>query len=487
MKTNKNYFFAFIVFACLISFDLSAQVKEVPVTTSSKEALNFFTQGRDKIENLQTSQAAVLFDKAIEKDPSFALAYLYKAQTGGGYNVFVQNIDKAVSFSGKVSDGEKLVISYFKSMADGNGQKRKESVDQLVSTFPSDKRVLSLAGEYYYDTHDFQKALDNFNKAAGLDKNYAPVYNMIGYCQSELNNYKEAEAAFQTYVKLVPDNPNPYDSYAELLLKTGKYDESIAQYKKALEKDPTFLSSLEGIGNNYVFKGDFNSARKYYQDYYDKSSAASGKLEAEFMKAVSYIHEGKTDEAVKAFGEYRAVAEKENLSTNVINSYALQGFTVTEGGDPKAGKEYFDKAIAQLAKSNLPEGTKENLTTNSTFWTLYSLTANNELDQASAAAEKCKSKVESRKNPNEEMFLNSLLGKLELKKGNFDQALQYLSKADATSPLTWYNTALAYNKKGDSPDAVKLFDKVAKWNINSIDLAFVRKNAVQETLSAAKK
>ena len=114
--------------------------------------------------------------------------------------------------------------------------------------------------------NDFQNALAHFTKAKEIDSNFAPVYNMIGYCQSALNNYPAAEEAFQTYIKLMPDRPNPYDSYAELLLKMGKYDESIAQYKKALEKDPTFTTSLAGIGNNYVFKGDYTAARKYFQD-----------------------------------------------------------------------------------------------------------------------------------------------------------------------------------------------------------------------------
>src|SRR5664279_3617016 len=196
MKPLKYNFYTFLFIVCLASYDLAAQVKEVPVTTSSKEALNFFLTGRDKFENQETASASSLFDKAIEKDPSFAIAYIYRAQSGGGYNVFRQNLD------------------------------------QLLSTFPFDKRVQELAGEHYYNINDFQSALAHFTKAKEIDSNFAPVYNMIGYCQSALNNYPAAEEAFQTYIKLLPDKPNPYDSYAELLLKIGKYDESIAQYKK---------------------------------------------------------------------------------------------------------------------------------------------------------------------------------------------------------------------------------------------------------------
>lgn len=480
MKTLKNCLYVFLIIVFIGPKDLVAQVKEIPVTTTSKEALNYFITGRDKLENLELVPAASLFDKAIQKDPSFALAYLYRSQTGGGYNIFRQNLDKAVSLAEKVSPGEKLEILYSQAFADRNGQKQKDYLDQLLSAFPSDKRVHEIAGEYYYGINDFQNALAQFNKSTEIDNNFAPVYNMIGYCQSALNNFQDAENAFQTYIKLIPGSPNPYDSYAELLLKQGKYDESIEQYKKALEKDPLFTTSLAGIGNNYVFKGDYTSARKYYQEYSDKSPSVSGKLDALFLKSVTYIYEGKQQDAGNAFNEYRALAEKENLIPNLFNSYAYQGFTISEGGSPAEGRKYLEKADELIGKSNLPETVKENLATSSMLWHFYFLTANNDLDKAQVESEKCKSKIESRKDPGEEMLLNYLLGLFEIRKGDYDKAIGYLSKGDNMDPMTWYYTAVAYSKKGDKQDSEKLFEKISKWNVNSLSLALVREPAVKE-------
>jgi tetratricopeptide (TPR) repeat protein len=480
MKTLKNFLYGLPVIVLFIPIDLAAQVKEIPVSTSSKEALNLFLSGRDKFENMEFVSAASLFDKAIQKDPSFAMAYIYRSQSGGGFNIFRQNLDKAVGLAGKVSSGERLEILYTQAFADRNGQKQKEYLDQLLSSFPSDKRVQELAGEHFYSINDFQNALDHFKKANEIDSNYAPVYNMIGYCQSALNNYPEAENAFQTYIRLVPNKPNPYDSYAELLLKTGKYDESIIQYKKALEKDPQFTTSIAGIGNNYVFTGDYVTARKYYQEFFEKSLTVNGKLDALFLKAVTFIYEGNTVEAGNAFVEYRALAEKENLIPNLINSYAYQGFTISESGNPAEGLKYFEKGNDLIGKSNLPEATKENLTTQSMLWHFYFLTANNDLDKAMSESEKCKSKIATRKNPDEDMLLNSLLGLLEIKKGDYEKAITYLSKGDNTDPWTWYYTAVAYSKKGDKQNSSKLFDKITKWNVNSLNLALVRKHAMDE-------
>jgi tetratricopeptide (TPR) repeat protein len=480
MKTLKYALFILVVFL-IVPLNLQAQPKEVPVTTSSKDALKFFLDGRDKFDNNEFNAAASLFDKALQTDPSFAMAYLYRAQSGGGYNVYRQNLNKAISLTGKVSEGEKLEIEYNEAYADGNGQKQKEFLDKLLVSFPSDKRIQAGAGMYYFGNNDFSTALLHFSKAAELDKNYSSTYNMIGYCYSALNNYQEAEKAFQTYIKLVPDRGNPYDSYGELLMKMGKYDESIVQYKKAYEKDPAnFVSSLSGIGDNYIFKGDYETARKYYQDYFDKASTPGAKLSALFLKAVSYVHEGKTENAIKAFDDYRMMAEKENLVPTAIGAFVNQGLVYTESGNSAEGMKLYDKVIDLIGSSKLMEADKENMFTSSMMWHVYFLVSNNELEKAIPELEKAKLKVEGRKNPGEEMNLNAMFGFFELKKGTYDKAIEYFSKANQEDPWTMYYTAVAYNKKGDRPNALKLFEKIKNWNVNSLRLALVRKRAMEE-------
>ena len=52
---------------------------EIPVTTSSEDARTYFLQARDALEMTRSTDAEALLDQAIEQDPKFALAYLYKA------------------------------------------------------------------------------------------------------------------------------------------------------------------------------------------------------------------------------------------------------------------------------------------------------------------------------------------------------------------------------------------------------------------------
>jgi len=214
--------------------------------SASKEAQALFKQGLEKAENLE--DPGTLFDQAVQKDPNFALGYLYAGQNN---MEFRRNLERAVSLADKASPGEREWILAAQEQNNGNPAGRLAHLEKLMKLHPKDKRVHSAIGQYYRNIGDETTALRYFTESTKLDKKYAPAYNEIGYVNLALGKYADAETAFKTYIKLIPNNPNPYDSYAELLMQTGKFDDSIKQYNMALSKDPTFIVSYRGMGNDY--------------------------------------------------------------------------------------------------------------------------------------------------------------------------------------------------------------------------------------------
>ena len=85
------------------------------------------------------------------------------------------------------------------------------------------------------------------NKRPNSRPDYSTAFNILGYAYRQNEAYSDAENAFKKYIELIPNDPNPYDSYAELLLKMGRFDEAITQYNKALAIDPNFVNSYFGI------------------------------------------------------------------------------------------------------------------------------------------------------------------------------------------------------------------------------------------------
>jgi len=463
---------------------LLAQTKtgEIPVTTSSKPALALFQQAREMMDNLETAAAAPILDEAIRNDPSFAMAYAYRAFAGGGFNVLRQNLEKAVVLVDKVSPGERHWILAQEARLDGNLPKAKQHGDELLKLFPNDKRVAQLAGTFLGDSPaDLDAALRHYENATALDPRFASAYNLIGYAHSRLGDYGAAEQAFKQYITLRPGSPNPYDSYAELLMKMGRYDDSIAQYQKALEKDPRFSSALAGIGHNALFKGDYAGARQSYQREFDQAPNVNGKASSLFWTTTSYVHEGNVVEALNAIERQRAFAVEEKLVLGVIGSHEQAAFILAESGDLAGSANHVEAASRLVEVSPLPPAAKEAARLRIMLARTRILTAVHEFDSAKVLVGKCQAMVDLSKNPAEERALQRVLAMLELEQGHNEQALAHFAKADPESPYDLFYTAVAQERKGDKAEAARLYSIVASWNQNDLGYAVVRARAQAKT------
>ncbi|MBN2031245.1 hypothetical protein JW824_13505 [bacterium] len=447
------------------------QMKEIPITTSSEEARNLFLQGRENWENIEVTKAGQLFGQAIAKDSSFALAYCFRTFTGDELQIRA-DMEKAILLSDQVSEGERLFINYIQSSLDGDLPKVKENLDKLLTMFPEDKRVNMFMGWYFRAINDYKTAIAYFTKAAEIDKEFALAYNELGYTDILTEDLEAAENAFKEYIRLIPDKPNPYDSYAELLLKMGRYDESIVQYQKAYDTDNTFIASLRGLGNNYIFKDNFTKAREYYQLFFDKATLVSERLNALFLKALSFLYENKLNDAIKVFEELRLLAEKENQPVAIVNSCVNEGFLLTEMGKSAEGLKKYEEAIRMIDKVNLTERQKENLRVDSNGWLARGYALNNMLNQAKASAALYKQDVDLRNIPDEQDNLEFILALIDFKEAKYDAVIDRLSKMEP-NPLYMFYQAQAYLKKGNKEEADRLFNKVANWNQNNIGLAVV--------------
>jgi tetratricopeptide (TPR) repeat protein len=233
----------------------SADSGKIPVTTSSEEARKEFTRGRDLAEKLLIQDSIAHFDRAIALDPNFALAELNRAQVSPTGPEFFEHLKKAVSLADKASNGERLLILANEAGANGNATKQKEYLDQLVAAYPDDERAHFNLGGYYFGQQDMPKAIEHYKKATELSPTYSTAFNILGYAYRQNSDYANAEQAFKKYIELIPRDPNPYDSYAELLLKMGRFDEAITQYKKALEIDPQLHQLTSGYSVGFDVSG----------------------------------------------------------------------------------------------------------------------------------------------------------------------------------------------------------------------------------------
>ena len=101
------------------------------------------------------------------------------------------------------------------------------------------------------------------------------------------------------YVALLPKEPNPQDSYGELLRMAGNFEGSLVHYRAALKIDPDFVTSQLGLGDTYALMGNQEQARVEYDKAIRFAHNEADRLTYGMQKAMTYVREGNFAEADK--------------------------------------------------------------------------------------------------------------------------------------------------------------------------------------------
>ncbi len=468
-----------LVLALLIVLPTIAGAQgEIPLTTKSDEARKIFLDARQKSENIRTDEAREIFSKAVEKDPNFALAHLYRAFTATSAMDFQKHLQHAVALAPKVSEGERLIIEATQADADNNPVKAVQLWEQLAQKFPNDKRTHYFLGAAHYGRDEDEKAIAEFDKAIKIDKDFAPTYNLLGYAHYEKGDYGKAEEAFKNYIRLVPSEANPYDSLADLYAKMGRHDEAITNYKKAVELNPKFAFSQRKIGDNLVFMDKYEEGREAYRKAMAIETTPSGKLTDMAAIAGSYVYEGKHPQALAEGEKILQMATKEGLPEWQAGTHSANCDIYIETGNLDKAELSLMEYRKVVTSSNLSPALKENFTKHALFDEAVIAAKRKDFDKAMVKAGEYKAKIEAGKDPKEMENHHALVGRIHFEKSDYGKAIEHLKQANQENPYTLYLLAVSESKAGDKARADELFKKVANWNEDSLNYAFVRSKAV---------
>ena len=87
-----------------------------------------------------------------------------------------------------------------------------------------------------------EQAQQIMEKALAIDKNFPAALNDLAYVDARNRQFAKAFADMDRYVALLPKEPNPQDSYGELLRMAGNFEGSLVHYRAALKIDPDFVT-----------------------------------------------------------------------------------------------------------------------------------------------------------------------------------------------------------------------------------------------------
>lgn len=204
--------------------------------TESNEAYQLYLKGRHHW-NKRTSegmrQAAEDYNRAIQKDPAFALAYSALAETHILFSAY-----------GSVPPKEAMPLA-------------KAAALKAIELDPSLAEPYVALGTYYGSYGwDFEKAELQLRKAIELDPNYATAWHWLGNLLPIIGKDDEAVAAGRRAEELDPLSAIISADTGFDLMMVGRFDEAAEQAKRALLIDPNFYYAyyITAFANTFLGK-----------------------------------------------------------------------------------------------------------------------------------------------------------------------------------------------------------------------------------------
>ncbi len=458
-----------------VSAAAASDAGKVPITTNSEEARKEYLQGRDLSERLLGADSVQHFDKAIVLDPDFATAELARANNSPTANEFFEHEKKALNLAEKTSEGEKLLILANEAGINGDVTKQKDCLERLVAAFPNDERAQFALGTFYFGQQDYAEAVSHLKRATEIAADYSPAYNLLGYAYKQQVDYPDAEQAFKKYVELIPNDPNPYDSYAELLLKMGRFDDSVAQYRKALSIDPHFAASQFGISADLMYTGKSGEATAELQKMADQARNDGELRTAYFGMAVVAADSGKLDKAQQAMDKEYAVAEKKSDAAAMSADLQAKGNISAEMQKYDVAAQQFQRSLQWIENSSFSQEIKDNAKLLYHFNMSDVAIGKKDYAAAKTHAEEFRQGAEASKNPQQVKQAHELAGRIALAQKDYAKAIGELEQANLQNPQNLYRLSQAYQGKGDGAKAQEFLTKAAGFNsLPQLNYAFIR-------------
>ena len=409
------------------------------VTTTSEAAYQAYREGVANETRFYFKEARLAYAKALELDPSFAMAMLGLARSSKDDDQQLALLRRAAKEKDRLTERERLHVE----MALALNEKRREDAMKIAAEihqkFPTDVRSAQMLAGHEFAFGRTDKGIKIFEELLTNDPNNADAYNQMGYFYGYRGDYDKAVEAFKRYQFIAPDTANPFDSLGEVQAYSGHYNEALENLNRALAIKPDFVESVGHIAVAREGMGEYREAIKQYERAAEMTDHPN--MQRMYItraaRAAYYLKD--KDEALRLFSKAKAV--KTESKYGEIDMAFIEASLALCEGRPKDTirivQETRPRLEAAVQKENIPKDWKPHFP-----------------------------------------VVNVLMAMALEAEGKSDEALEYWKK-NANPPNQFENfedrraiyearahVAVGLARKGDLDGAEKLIAENRKWNAN---------------------
>jgi tetratricopeptide (TPR) repeat protein len=444
---------------------------EMPLSAKSAHVFRLLDQAWI-LDSDQGEQAKAIdvMRKVVKMEPEFAMGHEILAQISLDPAEQVSEQKQAFANREHANASEQIVIEWFQEAADHKLIPAITNMNEVLHKHPHDRWLVFLANSWLMGQTQYERAAAIFENSGLTDS--PGLINTAGYTYANMRQFSKAFSLMDKFVALMPKDPNPQDSYAEILRMAGYYTVAIDHYRAALSINPQFYSSQFGIADTYLLMGEEQSARREYERAFQKfpSLGELDRIQWRTREATTYIYEGDlagADKAMQAIVDYahtRHMSQAEAETYRQMAMYQMQS----------------DRSLALLAKaeSALREGNN-----------VSSMNAHQEAAQIlrtqvevaikagdSLAADSAVAKLAQLALNSDDKIIdaafNGALGAHLSYEAKYKEAIPHLEE-DGNSPLSLERLANAYRMTGYISGARHIEQVLARLNTPSVEQALV--------------
>ena len=312
-----------------ITPEVKQLVEKIP--TKNLTAYDFYQRGREEytkywIDKYNTGvlqkdvlqKAEDLYRKALKYDSTYAQAYTGLASVYWEKNYwkekeyfsenFMDSIliltNIAVSLDNQLSEAYTLRGTYYNEI--GKPDKANEEFDKAIKFNPNDWMAYLGKGDLYYSYTDLVKCIDNYQKAAFLNRGpeLPTLLGKIGYAYFCAGFPEKSKYYYQEELKLDGDSSVYFLNLAGDEYWLENFNKSIEFGVKGYAIDSKNYGILYIIGFGYSWLGQYKESLKYFKKWFERLKTQE-RLSTNSMHHIGYAYwqNGYKEEAEYYFNE----------------------------------------------------------------------------------------------------------------------------------------------------------------------------------------
>jgi serine/threonine protein kinase/tetratricopeptide (TPR) repeat protein len=279
-----------------------------------------YVEGRGYLQSYEDAKsldrALTAFQRALEIDPDYPLAYAGLAETY--WRRFRLEHDPALLALGEKAAERALrlndliapvhVTAGQLASARGEWERAAEAFTRALALDPANADAYRELGSAYQRLGRFDEAEATYRRAIELRPGYWANHNYLGTFLMKRARYEEAEGAFRRVAELAPDNARGLSNLGGALIQTGRNDEASTVLRRSIALRPN-AGAHSNLGTALFRRGKYAEAARAYERA--TALSASDSRAWRNLGAAYYWAPGERHKATAAYAQAATLLEKE--------------------------------------------------------------------------------------------------------------------------------------------------------------------------------